>query len=195
MDQRAVIAEEPIEEAVRAFQGGRDREGNFRRVVDGYYGPIRSFFERRVSSAEDGLELTQETFLRIYSGLEGFRHETRFRSWAFGIAHTTFLKWLEKRSRAVEGQVIEGPAPVVVERERALDELLEHEARERLAQAVAALPAKERQCVMLRVYQDLPYGEIASLLGIELGTVKAHLHHARQKLRAELQELFGPIEL
>lgn len=204
MDQRAVIAEEPIEEAVRAFQAGRDRERSFREVVDGYYGPLCSFFERRVSSPEDGLELTQETFLRIYSGLAGFRHETRFRSWVFGIAHTTYLKWLEKRRRVEAGATLPEPAgeafgwereePVPVVAGTALDGLLAREAREKLAAAVAELPNMERQCVMLRVYQDLPYQEIADLLGIELGTVKAHLNHARQKLKANLQTLFARIE-
>lgn len=204
MDQRAVIAEEPIEEAVRAFQAGRDRERCFREVVDGYYGPLRSFFERRVSSAEDGLELTQETFLRIYSGLAGFRHETRFRSWVFGIAHTTYLKWLEKRRRVEDGANLPEPAGETSGWERgeavpvvagtALDGLLAREAREKLAAAVAELPKMERQCVMLRVYQDLPYQEVADLLGIELGTVKAHLNHARQKLKSNLQTLFARIE-
>lgn len=200
-------SEHLVEAAVESFQAGREREASFRRLVEAFYGPLRAFFLRRVREPEDALELTQETFLRIYRALDGFRREASFRSWAFGIAHTTYFKWLERRGSGDAAPAAppatvaatadggwEGLEPVAVERRTPLDDLLAREARDRLAAAIEGLPAQERRCVLLRVYQDLSHPEIAELLGLAVGTVKAHLHHARQKLQARLRDDFREIE-
>jgi RNA polymerase sigma factor (sigma-70 family) len=127
---------DPLEEAVVAFQAGRDREASFRCLVDSCYHPIRAFFARRVGSAEEALELTQDTFLRIYKGLDRFRRESRFRTWAFRVAHTTYLQWLERRRArlevapfvaAREEAGMEDPQAVPVERRTPLDSVLERE--------------------------------------------------------------------
>lgn len=188
-------ADQAVDHAVAKFQAGVCREESFRRIVESYYHPIKGFFARRVFSAEDGLELTQETFLRIYKGLDGFRGEARFRSWAFRIAHTTYLQWLERRHlpavRAGEIALSERDGeetelPDTVCSDTPLDEVLRKEARQKLGEAVEALPEQERKCMILRVYHDLSHQEVADFLGLQPGTVKAHLHHAREKLRAKL---------
>jgi len=207
-----VLIEDPTAEAVRAFQEGRDREGSFRQLVDTCYPQVRAYFARRVFSTEECLELTQETFLRIYRGLDGFRHQALFRTWMFRIAQTTYLAWLRRQKREVEAQRSPAVAeriggstsdhpgwdehePVGVSRETPLDGVLRKEARERLAQAVGALPEQERRCMTLRVYHDLSHQEIADFLGLAVGTVKAHLHHAREKLRGSLHGSFGSIDV
>ena len=55
-----------------------------------------------------------------------------------------------------------------------------------LRKAVGEMPAQMRRCVLLRVYQDLKYREIAEVMGIKLDTVKAHLGQARARLEREL---------
>ena len=205
--QVSVSTEDPVEQAVAEFQSGTDREGNFRTIVDAYYRPVKGFFAKRVFSAEDGLELTQETFLCIYRGLDGFRREARFRSWIFAIAHTTYLKWLERRKRrdslaetsmarreAQPRGAYDDGEPVAVSEHTPLEKVLRDEASEKLAEAVHELPDQERRCVTLRVYHDLSHAEIAGVLGLKVGTVKAHLHHARQKLRSALRETLGGID-
>ncbi len=187
-----------VEAAVRAFQAGHDRELAFRRVVDAYYRPLRGYFARRVANADDGLELTQEAFLRIYQGLDGFRHEASFRTWAFRIAHTTYLRWLESRRRVVQESEIgdeDDPPVEAVDTATPLEGYLQKEASARLADAVETLPEQEKRCVTLRVYHDLSHREIADFLGLQVGTVKAHLNHARQKLRTRLAGDYGTIEL
>lgn len=207
MRPQAEVVPDAVEQAVAAFQAGCDREGNFRRIVEGYYHPLRGFFARRVFSTDDCLELTQETFLRIYRGLDGFRHQALFRSWVYRIAHTTYLKWLQQRQRAAAGSApealgdpsleigMEDQQPVVIASENPLDQVLREEARRKLSEAVDELPEQERRCVTLRTYHDLSLQEIADFLGLQVGTVKAHLHHARQKLRTRLQSSFDGIDL
>lgn len=132
--------------------------------------------------------------------MEGFRREASFLSWALRIAHTTYLQWLARRKRLPEPLANGSPtdsedeAPAIAEPPRALEDVLRREASARLREAVAALPEQERRCMTLRVYQDLSHQEIADFLGLQVGTVKAHLHHAKQKLRARLAETLGSID-
>ncbi|NJL27543.1 MAG: RNA polymerase sigma factor [Thermoanaerobaculia bacterium] len=205
MEATTITREDGIAEAVASFQAGVRREESFRRIVDSFYHPIKGYFARRVFSSEEGLELTQETFLRIYKGLDGFRGEAQFRSWAFRIAHTTYLQWLERRYlpalRAGElaspgtGGEQEEPPPDVVSAQTPLEVVLKKEVRQKLGEAVEALPEQERKCMILRVYHDLSHQEVADFLGLRPGTVKAHLHHAREKLRARLGGMFGGIDV
>ena len=83
---------------------------------------------------------------------------------------------------------------MAVSAETPLDGVLRKEARRKLGEAMEGLPEQERACVTLRVYHDLSHREIAELLEIAVGTVKAHLHHARRKLRVRLQGTLGGID-
>ncbi len=193
--------------AVEQFQAGVDREQSFRFLVDRFYLPVKGFFAKRVFSPDVCLDLTQETFLGLYRGLEGYRAEARFEFWLFRIAKTTHLKWLRTRRRreeaALEGPpaihriATEGsdePEPVVVAEESQLEEILLQERLEKLRAAVQKLPDQMRRCMTLRVYQDLSYREIAELMEVSIDTVKAHLFQARKKLRASLKDAFIEIE-
>jgi RNA polymerase sigma-70 factor (ECF subfamily) len=61
--------------------------------------------------------------------------------------------------------------------------------------AMEELPEQMRKCVMLRVYQELSYQEIAVVLRLSVETVKTHLHQARQRLRIRLADYFGEMEV
>jgi len=178
-----------IDRAIRSFQAGRDREGSFRVLFDTYRAPLLRFFARKGFSPEEQSDLAQETFLGIYKGLGGFRHESRFESWLYRLATTTYLKRLraaatdKRRGREV---VHDETAPPVAETRPLGDPLggvLREERREALRQAVRELPGQMRKCLTLRIYHELSYREIASVMRIELDTVKAHLFQAREKLR------------
>ena len=198
---------DPIARAVADFQAGIEREKSFRLLVDQFYQPVRGFFSRRVFSPDDCLDLTQETFLGLYRGLEGFRAEARFEFWLFRIAQTTYLKWLRTRKRRPEpglqdlgsgGETSstgsEDHQPVVVTRETQLREVLKKEQLEMLRLAITGLPDRMRKCVLLRVYQDRSYREIAEFQEVSIETVKAHLFQARKKLKEMLQTDFDQID-
>ena len=197
---------ERIGRAVRDFQAGRDRERSFRLLFDQYYDVVQSFFAHRVRLAEDRLDLTQETFLRVYRGLEGYRREADFGTWVFRIAFNTHLKWL----RRVKGDevsletVTRGAEPAASagmgdeptgKPPTPLDDALRHEQQRRLREAIEDLPRQMGRCTRLRVYRDLSYREIAVTMRLSIDTVKVHLFQARKKLRETLQDGFGEIDL
>lgn len=194
----AGLADDPVlERAALAVQAGVDRERNFRLLFERFRRPVERFFARRGVAPEDCLDLTQETFLRIYRGLEGYRSEDRLGHWVLRIAATTLLQWLRagkaaKRTGRTEPAEAVGDAATALRHEsRQLDTLLDGEQRIALRRAVLELPAQMRNCLLLRLERDLSYPEIATLLRLSPETVKAHLFQARRRLRDKLGAAAG----
>jgi len=164
----------------------------FRDLFRRFHRRVLGFFARKGLSPEDALDLTQETFLGIYRGLEGFRHEARIETWIYKVATAVYLKRLRAAStvKRTGHQVAydESAAEIATDRSSAgqLEGVLLDEKRLAIRQAIDRLPDQMRRCLTLRIYQDLTYREIAVVMRLKLDTVKAHLFQARRKLRDDL---------
>ena len=198
--------DDPIDRAVLEFQQGTRSEENFEVIVERFYDPVKSFFLKRCISIDDCLDLNQKTFLKVYTGLEGFEWKSSFSTWMFTIATNVYRNRLKGDSRRWGDPI--GPTdggdspnasgeegePVLREaREDPLEELLSKEQRRLLREAVDELPSQMRACVALRL-RDRKYKEIAEELELSIGTVKAHLHEAKKKLQASLGDIFDGID-
>jgi RNA polymerase sigma-70 factor (ECF subfamily) len=192
---------EPVQTIIERLQGDSPTPEDFRRLFDLYYPRVQLFFARRGFSPQDCHDLTQETFLGIYRGIGAFRREARFETWLFKIATNAYrkrLRWgtAEKRDgREVplesgeEGECAGRIEPPATE-PPAGEDLLRRERSRLLREAIEKLPDQMRRCLMLRVYQELKYREIATLLRLSPETVKVHLIQARRRLQAELGPYF-----
>ena len=189
----------------RAAQPGSEREEAFRRIFERSYRPVVGFFRRHGFSHEDCEELAQETFFRVHKSLGEFRGAARFDTWLFQIAANLYRNALrDQGAQKREGREISldaAPAPSPLETQippaedpSPLEELLERECDEKLQRAICALPPQRRRCVELRVAGGLKYREIAEVLRISIDTVKTHLNHARQQLRAELGDYYADLD-
>lgn len=194
--------DDPIASAVGRFQRGEGREQAFRLIYETYFKAIERFFARKGVPQEDCLDLTQETFLGIYRGLDGYEDQQRFVAWLYRVAITTHLKWLRagatvKRSAVeVSRDAMENPEATLVAPGGQLHDLLTEERRQSLTAAVAELPEQMRDCLTLRLYHQLAYREIAVVKKVSVETVKAHLFQARKKLAERLAGCgLGDLEL
>jgi len=199
---------EPIEPIIQRLRDGTGREESFRTLFDRFYWPLFRFFEHRGFSREECQDLIQETFIRVYRGIEAFRGEARWEHWLFRIAANTAIKALRHRAAAkragrevpLEGED-EGDLPATAaggsQRGTAepLRQLLGKEMKDLLIQAIEGLPPQMRRCVRLRVLQDLDYGEIAEVLQLSPSTVKVQLFKARKRLQMELGSSFADFDL
>jgi RNA polymerase sigma-70 factor (ECF subfamily) len=190
-----------VEQAVRRFQEGKDRDGAFRFLYETYFRAIERFFASKGLPPEDCLDLTQETFLGIYKGLDGYEHRQRFSAWLYRVATTIYQKRLRTARTAKRAVVevsrdgMENPDSTLAVPGRQLDNLLDEERRRALRSAVAGLPEQMRECLTLRLYQQLSYSEIATIKKISVETVKAHLFRAREKLQEKLADFaLGDLE-
>jgi RNA polymerase sigma-70 factor (ECF subfamily) len=158
-----------------------DRDG-FSRLVALTEPMVRRLIGRLVLSRPDVDDLVQETYLRAWKSLGGFRGESRFSTWLFRIAVNVTRSW--RRSRPVASplpeddglanRVVPGPA------EGSLIDAYE--------QALARLAPDLRAVFVLHEAEGLSYQEAAEALGCPIGTVMSRLHRARQKILAELRE-------
>lgn len=184
--------EAPLAAAIRRFQEGTDREASFRLVYETYFQPLVRFFRRKGVDTEDAFDLTQETLLRIYKGLDEYEDRQRFAAWVFRIATTTFLKHRRRFATAkrsaieISRDAMEHPEPLSAQPDRQLDTLIDGERRQALRREVAELPDQMRDCLVLRLYHGLAYREIAKIKQVSVETVKAHLFRARKRLRETL---------
>lgn len=189
-----------VREAIDSYQRGDDREACFRRLFDGYFPSVERFFARRRLPRQDCLDLTQETFLGVLNGLDRYRPEARFETWLFKIATHAYLKRLRARAtdkrRGREVAPDEVPEAAFASRgtDQQLARVLSAEQHRRIRTAVDELPEQMRQCLTLRLDQDLKYREIAAIMRISVETVKVHLFQARKKLRTMLDDDLAPLD-
>jgi RNA polymerase sigma-70 factor (ECF subfamily) len=128
-------------------------------------------------------DLAQETFLRAYRGLKGYRGGAKFSSWLYRIACNVFLSQ-DRGSRAAL------PEPAALEAGEGEvhlpDGLLE---RHDLERALASLKPRERAALVLTYANELTHEEAAVILDCPLGTLKTHVARAKEKLRRQLEEV------
>ena len=168
---------------VEAFKQGE--ESAFTALVIKYRETVYRIARRMVANHEDGADITQEVFIRAHRALPRFDGRSHLRTWLYRITVNLCLDYQERRNRHpwVDLEEITAEAPV----ETGPVAQAEAEAtRQAIAGAVAVLPPRQRAMVTLRLYQDLPYGEIARIMGCSEGTVKATMFAALRKLRGLL---------
>jgi RNA polymerase sigma-70 factor (ECF subfamily) len=190
-----------VERAIRRFQEGSDRQEAFRFLYETYFRAVERFFARKGLPPQDCLDLTQETFLGIYKGLDGYEHRQRFTAWLYRVAMTTYLKrrrtaaTAKRAAEEVSRDGMDDPESALAVPGRQLNGLLDEERWRALRSAVAELPDQMRDCLTLRLYHQLAYSEIAVVKRISIETVKAHLFRARKKLQEKLADFaLGALE-
>jgi RNA polymerase sigma-70 factor (ECF subfamily) len=129
-------------------------------------------------------ELTQDTFVRAFGSIEGFRGDSAFGTWLHTIAVSVTLNELKKRKRERGRNAPLEDALTVTESAPYSDPVL----REKLMKAVNDLPEGCRTVFMMHDSEGFTHQEIATALGVTEGTSKAQLARARGKLRVALAE-------
>lgn len=192
--------EEEAQRIFEAFRGGAlSADAAFDRLYRTHYASVRWLFRQWVSSPEDREELTQETFLRIYQSIETFRGDCSFRTFIYKVSRNVFLGYWRNRlagkrngleirlgdgPEAEPGSGRDQPIPPVPAKQE--DEAILGELGRKVREAVLQMPEQRRKCLTLKYFYDFTVREIAALLQLAEGTVKAHLHQAREQLRSLL---------
>ncbi len=157
-------------------------------LVRHYQRPIYHLAYRYLRSEADAKDLTQRTFLKVYGALPRFRAEASFRTWIYRIAINLCLNELRNRRRGEATDrpelIDEAAAPPAVD----LDALDAQERGAWLRRAIASLPPRQRMVLELRIFDELPFREVAELCGSTENAAKVNFHHAVKRLRALAEE-------
>jgi RNA polymerase sigma-70 factor (ECF subfamily) len=147
-----------------------------------------------VRDTETAHDLVQETFMKAFSSLASYRSEFRFSTWLYKIAANCSIDFLRKKrinALSLDREMDTGDGKVEIEvadnsfnPER---DLVRKQQRFSITEAIQSLPSKYREVILYRHKDDKPYEEIADLLGIPVGTVKARIFRARELLKKKLK--------
>jgi RNA polymerase sigma-70 factor, ECF subfamily len=148
----------------------------FNLLVQQWEKPVFNFIFRLIGDREEAMDLCQESFMKAFRELATLKDRDRFSAWLYRIAHNTCYSRLRKDigktfvefdpdSRA-------GRSPI--------------ESRLAVEKALLHLPEEQREVVVLKVFHDLKFEEIAQVQGAPVSTVKSRLYMGFEKLRSIL---------
>jgi RNA polymerase sigma-70 factor, ECF subfamily len=170
-------------------------EAAFQEIVRRYRNPITNFIYRMIDDYERSVELSQETFIRVYTSASRYQANYSFSTYIYRIATNLAISELRRRKRRKfvslfspftndDGETIELDPP---DSNPLQDEaLIDNERRTAVARAISSLPEKYRAAIVLRDVEGLSYDRIAEVLKLSEGTVKSRINRARNLLKEKL---------
>lgn len=130
-------------------------------------------------------DAAQDAFVSALAALDGFRGESSFRTWLLRITANAARSVGRRTTRRREVALDAAQATPAAEPDPARGAVVATET-ERIEAALAELPEKQRLCVALRIQQDLPYAEVARVVGCSEGSARVNYHHGIRRLREML---------
>ena len=174
------------------LQGDREL---YSELVDRYQGRLVNYLYRILRNLEEGQDLAQEVFLKIYQALDRYDPRYKFSTWLFRVAQNAAIDRIRKRRLKLVSMDRQGdpdgdgrtwefpssdPSPY--------KDLRDQERGSAIQQAIDNLPWEYRELIVLRHYAELSYNEIAALKKMPLGTVKNKLFRGRQMMKEKLRD-------
>jgi RNA polymerase sigma-70 factor, ECF subfamily len=167
--------EKEAEIIARCRNGDTD---SFRQIYDHFREPLFRVAFRMLGSKEDAEDALQMMFIKLYQNIQHFRGESKLSTYVYRILlHTCYD--LRKTVKIQAGQPLQ---------EKDLFYKPQNELQLQLEEAIQQLPDKMKECFILFAVEGFKQFEIAEILKISVGTVKAHIFQAKERLRDLLKE-------
>lgn len=171
------------------IRGARSRDrAAFDRLSARYRGLLRAMAFLRVSDQEAAEDLVQEVLAKAWEKLPELEHSAAFKGWLTRIMTNACIDWHRRRGQwpaSLEDMDDDIPAPAKISPPAVL---LAREKSRRLRDALLSLSPGNRLALLLHLWEDCPYAEIARLLDVPLSTVEGRIYRAKQHLRRLLAE-------
>jgi RNA polymerase sigma factor (sigma-70 family) len=162
----------------RALQGDQSA---CRDLVKRYERGIFNMIYQMVKNREEAEDLVQETFIKAFNALESYNNQFAFSTWLYKIAFNNCIDSIRKHK--LKTYPLDRPIET-----REGSEMLFLEKRKQINQAIRCLPEKYKRVILLRHQEEKTYEEIADIMHIPLGTVKARIFRAREMLKRCIKE-------
>lgn len=168
------------QEIVEQLRDERSRLAAFTLLVEHYKEQLYWQIRRMVLVHDDADDILQNTFIKAWTGIDGYRGEARLSTWLFRIASNETLNFLSRRRQMLSLDE-EGVSSVAATLQG--DPYFDgDETALQLQQAIASLPDKQRQVFNLKYFDEMRYEDMSSMLGTSVGALKASYHHAVKKI-------------
>ena len=180
------------EQLISRFQAGDERA--YVELVNRYKDRLFNFIFPFFGDVEQSEDVVQDTMLRLYEKKHYYKEIAKFSTWIYTIARNLANTELRKRKRRkitylsqMSKEERQYDIPAIQDD---VDQDLQNEfMRNRINQAIDALPDHFKTVIILRDIQELSYDDISNIVEVPLGTIKSRINRARLQLQAELQDL------
>jgi len=195
-DPLAMQQDDADEDLMVSYQQGEVRA--FELLLGRHRKSVYNFIFRYVGDKETAEDLLQETFLRVIKGADAYKRQAKFTTWLYTIARNLCVDQTRRRKHRKHASL---DAPMVASEDSGtlLDVIpssemasdrksVNKELHETMQRAIAALSEEQREVFLMREFLDLPFKQIAEVVGVPENTVKSRMRYALEKLRLELDE-------
>jgi len=167
-------------ELVEQAKAGNDRA--FTEIVNRFEKKVFFVIKRMLNDDDETADATQEVFIKVHDSLKRFRGDANLYTYIYRIATNVAISYLRKRKVRAVVRLDETITNILGGGSEPQREADQSELKKLVAQAVAALPVKQRQVFVLRFYEELSYEEIAQVMRRSVGALKANYFHAMKKI-------------
>lgn len=174
------------DELLALFKDTKSRNYAYNLLVQKYQERLYWHIRKIVIAHEDADDVLQNTFIKIWKGLESFKAESQLYTWMYRIATNESINWLNKKRKRFF-------VPLVNVERRLTDSLTSDPyfsgdaIQLKLQKAILTLPEKQRLVFNMKYYDEMKYEEIAEILDTSVGALKASYHHAVKKIEQYLK--------
>jgi RNA polymerase sigma-70 factor, ECF subfamily len=182
------------EDLMVAYQRGEVRA--FEVLLTKHRKPIYNFILRFVGDKETAEDVLQETFMRVIRGAETYKRQAKFTTWVYTIARNLCVDMSRRRKHRKHasldapigsddnsGTLLDVVPSTDMSSER---QTINKQLHAEMQRAIDALQEDQREVFVLREFMDMPFKEIAEVVGVSENTIKSRMRYALEKLRLEL---------
>lgn len=160
--------------------------------------PLYNFILRYLGDKETAEDLLQEAFMRVIKGAEAYKRQAKFTTWLYTIARNLCVDQTRRRKHRKHAS-LDAPLDASDESGTLLDVLpskemasdrksVNKQLHQTMQRAIASLSDEQREVFLMREFLDMPFKQIADVVGVPENTVKSRMRYALDKLRLELDE-------
>src|SRR5215470_544740 len=178
------------EDLMVLYQKGEVRA--FELLLTRHRKPVYNFILRFVGDKETAEDLLQEAFMRVIKGAEAYKRQAKFTTWLYTIARNLCVDQTRRRKHRKHAS-LDAPMDTSDDSGSLMDVLPSNEMAsdrksETMQRAISALSDEQREVFLMREFLDMPFKQIADVVGVPENTVKSRMRYALEKLRLELDE-------
>lgn len=177
----------PDGEIMQMFGATDTREKAFEAILSKYQERLYWHIRRLVIDHEDANDVLQNSLIRAWKGLNGFRQDAQLYTWLYRIATNESLSFLEQKKKKAAISLDDVPE-WMTEQLRAEEGFDGNKMEWKLQIAIHQLPDKQKLVFNLRYFDEMPYEEMSRILGTSVGALKASYHHAVKKVERSMLE-------
>lgn len=169
------------QEFVEQLRDPKTQHAAFKRLVELYGRALYRHIRNYLIDHDDTDDVLQNTFIKVFRHIDGFKGESRLYSWIYKIATNEALTFLKQKAK--KNRMSSGEHQLYLLDHLEADSYLEPETVTiALHKAVSQLPDKQQLVFKMKYFEDMKYEEISEILGTSVGALKASYHHAVRKI-------------